>query len=300
MKPLYAIAAIVATVSSATVFADTSRDAALGLLGAIVGAATATPVAEPTPPQNQPSPRGTVEQSFDRRDLIARFQRELQRYPGTPKFAAEQACGGSRATAECMAALRPELDAIAEENRREIAARRKEVLAEDAREARAAEDAHRPISAAFAASGDWTALQASCDKLPSSSPCVEAAAGARMEALKERRVQPTTCREFGFYNGHYANGANPMAISLEPAKAPGLFNGKVTQIDGRNVVIYNAATRQNAVVNVSASKIFPASAIAVGSEVLGYGVQTGTRKGKTVAGAITNIAEISANCIGAS
>jgi hypothetical protein len=94
------------------------------------------------------------------------------------------------------------------------------------------------------------------------------------------------------------NGVDPMLVSLDAPKAPGIFLGEVTQIEGRKIAIYDAKTRRNAIVSIDGAKVFNGGQIAVGTVVVGYGKFTGSVQGRLVSGAPTTIATIAAECVG--
>lgn len=311
--------AIALLLASTPLRAETPKDAGAGLLGAVFGAIVNEVVGAPGAQQNSAQGGAVVpfnENASKVNERAEKFyrraiedNRSVNGQPATIEdachFASIEIEGRTFLEKQCIAALSPMADDIKQqvlaskaERQRLAEERRKAEASEKTQKADADRSAKESIKVAYVASGDMEALKAGCYKVDDVSGCVDSAFFARAAELKAQRVQPRGCREYGFFHGYFMNGANPMAASLEPSKQPGLFQGEVQQIEGQRLAIFNRTTQQIAVVSVSRSQKFEGSRLAVGSQIVGYGVQTGTSQGKRATGAGTTISQIEASCVG--
>lgn len=129
--------------------------------------------------------------------------------------------------------------------------------------------------------------------------CEIEVAVAVKRALKAKKLKPADCKEMGIATGQTSTTSEIMTVSMDKPKHPGVFFGKVTDIDEKTLTIYeDFALRINMVVMIDSKTILMnPSRISIGRDVSGYGVQVGSQKVKLTSGASTTIPVIRAMCL---
>ncbi|MDQ0590999.1 hypothetical protein [Variovorax paradoxus] len=320
MKFFCAIAMIAATASSAPALADPSRDLKAGLLGAFIGAVVneaagapqegpAASVAQQTPQRRPINVGGTVppQQQAEYIEIAKQIYLEKQ---GDINFTEMMACREATTrfadpfylnSNQCFLAVKPLRDARLAQNT--------EALERSVAAKKAADNKAVDAIVARAASGDANAI-GECKLEPAkegwrsqrdlgaADACEKRVTEAREGSLRTKTVNPQNCREWGVANGYDKSTLDASAISLRRSSDIGAFGGKITQMDGETLVIYNPITGSNSIVNATGSKVFGGDNIVVGSVVAGYGIQTGSVQGRLVSGQASTFAKITSKCIG--
>lgn len=129
--------------------------------------------------------------------------------------------------------------------------------------------------------------------------CINKVDVAYIKALRTKKFEPENCRQWGYANTR--DGAiipSIIRVSIDSGSHLGAFSGEITQIDGKTIVIYDKASRLNAVIILdNKTKIYDSNMVSVGLAATGIGIQTGSRQVKLATGQGSTVAVISAKCV---
>lgn len=122
---------------------------------------------------------------------------------------------------------------------------------------------------------------------------------AAAKALRAKKLQPFNCQQWSIANTREGETvANAMRVSLNTTGQTGMFSGQILQLNGGTLVIYDSASRLNAIINTDKKTIFYSdSELSIGRGGFGFGIQTGSRQVSLASGQASTISVITAKCI---
>jgi hypothetical protein len=130
--------------------------------------------------------------------------------------------------------------------------------------------------------------------------CVKVTEEALNAGIKSGSIKPADCFEWAIRNPGYgtADSDTAMRVRLSSNDSHGWFRGTVQDIDGNVLSIYFKQIQATALLNTNkGSAIIDGGQIAIGSQVFGFGVQSGTKRVTFASGERTTIPVISVHCI---
>jgi hypothetical protein len=129
--------------------------------------------------------------------------------------------------------------------------------------------------------------------------CVKKFNAAYIKALRTKKSLPKNCEQWGMANTQDGSIIpSVIRVSLNSTGQLGEFSGEISQINGSSLVVYDKASRLNAIINTDKNtKFFSDPMIAMGLIGSGIGIQTGTRQVKLASGQASTISVITAKCL---